>query len=187
MNRFIRAGVPCVALVGVALLLGGAGGNSGCASAPSSNDIQRDTQARVTGEAVREVGVPSIINFREMRQLKDIYELRDQNGLVTYTYLFPEMTGKPIFFCDSIGYGIPYATEFSAGESMQHYSLESSTTTYSGAERLPQAEPNGLFPPSSADGTWVLCREPGGKNVRPQYVEPKVLVTTFPLPGVPTQ
>lgn len=170
-------------LVAVAPLMGAAKtGGSGCTVTEGSNDIQRDRQASMTKEGVMAVGVPAIINFREMRQLKDIYELRDQDGLITYTYTFSEVTGKPSFFCDSIGYGIPYATQYTAGETMQRFSLPSTNDRNSvwGDEKLPQSEPNGLFSPASADGTWVMCKAPDGK-VRPQYVEPKIIVTTYKL------
>lgn len=171
-----------VTLVAVAPLMGAATGG-GCSVEQSANDIQRDRQNAVTKEGAMAVGVPAIVNFREMRQLKDIYELRDQDGLLTYTYTFSEVTGKPTFFCDSIGYGIPYATQYTAGETMQRYSLPATADRGNvwGDAKLPQSEPNGLFPPQSADGTWIMCRVPDGK-VRPQYVEPKVIVTTYKLP-----
>jgi hypothetical protein len=55
--------------------------------------------------------MPAIKNFRERRLLKSILEMRDQEGLTTFTYTYNEMTGQLVFFCDSIGYGIPYATQ----------------------------------------------------------------------------
>jgi hypothetical protein len=179
-----RKTYPLLLLIGLAPLLGGAKG-SGCSAEQSATDIQRDRQNVVTKEGAMAVGVPAIANFREMRQLKDIYELRDQDGLVTYTYTFSEVTGKPTFFCDSIGYGIPYATQFTASETMQRYALPGTRdrTASWGDEKLPQSEPNGLFPPASADGTWVMCKDPGSAKVRPQYVEPKIIVTTFKLPA----
>ena len=90
-----------------------------CAPPPSSSDQQRDRQEKIVAEAAAQVGMPALTNFRELKMVKDIYELRDQTGLVTYTYMVNEFTGKLIFFCDSIGYGMPYATQFSAPVSMQ--------------------------------------------------------------------
>jgi hypothetical protein len=43
------------------------------------------------------------------------------------------------------------------------------------------ADPNGLYTPASADGTWVLCLNPHTKHLEPQYVEPRVIVSTYPL------
>lgn len=163
-----------------------------CAPPPTSNDIQRQQQERILAEGNAEVGMPAIKNFRERKLLKDIYELRDQDGLVTYTYLWNQFNGKLVFLCDSIGYGIPYATQFTAPESVQSYNLGSdvvqgSSTSahdnqqYWGVERLPQADPNGLFSPSNAEGTWVLCKDPNGPTTQPLYIEPRVVVSPFKL------
>jgi len=62
--------------------------------------------------------------------------------------------------CNSIGYGLPYATQYT------HPSL---------------ADPNGLYTPSSAEGTWVLCLNPKTKEAEPQYIEPRIIVSTYPL------
>ncbi len=154
-----------------------------CAPPPTSSDVQRERQEKMVSEGAAQAGMPAIKNWRELKMLKDIYELRDQTGLVTYTYIFAEMTGKITFFCDSIGYGIPYATQFSASESMQRFSIPSSGNAerQHGVQRLPQAEPNGLFTPASAEGTWVLCKDPGSKEVRPTYLEPRIIVSQFKL------
>ena len=55
---------------------------------------------------------------------KDIIELCDQDGLVTYTYLEnmnpvivhgnTSLGGKLTFLGQTIGYGIPYATQFTS-------------------------------------------------------------------------
>ena len=46
---------------------------------------------------------------------------------------------------------------------------------------LPQADPNGLFSPPSAEGTWVMCKDPNSDKVEPIYSEPRIIVSTFPL------
>jgi hypothetical protein len=137
---------------------------------PSSDEKQRQQQEVLLAEGTAQIGMPAIKNFRERRLLKDILELRDQTGLVTYTYVWNELNGRLVFLCDSIGYGIPYATQFTNPE--KHYSA--STT-------LPQADPNGLFSPASAEGTWVMCKDPGGTEVRPVYIEPRIVVSPFKL------
>ena len=157
-----------------------------CEPEQTSNDTQRRQQNRLLDEATAQTGMPALKNFRERKLLKDILEMRDQDALVTYTYLFAEMTGKLQFFCDSVGFGIPYATQFTAPETIQTYNLGSdagSSTRRYGVERLPQADPNGLFSPASAEGTWVLCRDPNGKGgTQPVYVEPRIVVSPFKLP-----
>lgn len=140
----------------------------------SSDQIQKEQQERMLQEGTSQVGMPAIKNFRERKLLKDILELRDQNGLVTYTYLFSEQTGKLIYLGETVGYGIPYATQFTNPEKVAY-------DTAHGYAVLPQADPNGLFSPASAEGTWVLLRDPNGKDVRPVYIEPRIVVSPFKL------
>ena len=83
---------------------------TGC-DEPTSDDIQRNQQERILQEGTASVGMPAITHFREKRLLKDILELRDQDGLTTYTYIVAEQTGELIFLGESIGYGIPSATQ----------------------------------------------------------------------------
>lgn len=143
-----------------------------CDVRQSSDDIQRRQQETILAEGTAQVGMPAIKNFRERKMLKDIIELRDQEGLTTYTYLFAEMTGKLVFLGESIGYGIPYATQFTNPEKLI------GGTSYS---TMPQADPNGLFSPASADGTWVLLKDPNGTEVRPVFIEPRIVVSPFKL------
>jgi hypothetical protein len=138
-------------------------------SCNSSDDKQHEQQEKMLQEGTAQMGMPAIKNFRERKMLKDILELRDQDGLVTYTYIFPEMTGIPRFLCNSVGYGIPYATEYTNPMNPER------------TNPIPQADPNGLFSPASADGTWVLCKDPEGTKVRPVYIEPRVIVSPFKM------
>ena len=143
--------------------------------APSSDEVQRKQQETILKEATAEVGMPALKNFRERKMLKDIIELRDQNGIVTYTYVFNELNGKLVFLGESIGYGIPYATQFTNPEKAEWH-------TNGGWVTLPQADPNGLFSPASADGTWILMKDPNGKDVKPVFIEPRIIVSPFKLP-----
>lgn len=156
---------------------------AGCDSKPSSDDIQEAQQEKILAEGASQVGMPGIHNFREKKILKDIFELRDQTGLITYTYIengfskiVPGQTalaGKFTFLGESVGYGIPAATQFS-----NPAKIEGNSSSY---VTLPQADPNGLFSPSSAEGTWVLLKDPSGPDAKPVYVEPRVLVSPFKL------
>lgn len=145
---------------------------SGC-NEPSSDTIQMRQQESMLMEGTSKVGMPSIKNFRERKLLKDILELRDQEGLTTYTYIVAENTGKFVFVCNSIGYGIPAATQFTNPQKIDFSASHMLT--------LPQADPNGLFSPASAEGTWVMCLDPVLKKASPIYIEPRVIVSTFQL------
>jgi hypothetical protein len=152
-------------------------GTSGCDRDNTSDNIQRRQQSALLLEGTAQVGMPAIKNFRERKILKDILELRDQEGLVTYTYLFNQYTGKLVFFGVTIGYGIPYATQFTNPMKDIYYK-----TSYKHHMALPQAEPNGLFSPASAEGTWVLMKNPNDKGVSPVFIEPRIVVSPFILP-----
>lgn len=147
---------------------------------PSSDDIQHAQQERILQEGTSTIGMPSITHFRERKLLKMIYELRDQADLSTFTYAWSDYRG-PIFVCHSIGFGVPYATQFTNPQKVDRVQHSNG---YYGYYTLPQADPNGLFSPATAEGTWVMCKTPAGK-VEPQYIEPRIIVSTYELEGIP--
>jgi len=150
----------------------------GCVQSPKSSDqVQTQRTEQLAAEAASSVGIPAVKNFREMRLLKDIYELRDQDGLTTYSYVFSEQTGKLTLLCTSVGYALPYATQFSNPSKL----VDGPAAGYD-IFQTPQAEPNGLFMPSSAEGSWVMCLDPTTKTTRAVYSEPRVIVSPFTLP-----
>lgn len=143
---------------------------------PTSDQQQHAQQERSNLEANKQSGFPNIVNFREKKLLKDIYELRDQANFVTYTYVFSEVSGKFTFICTSIGYGIPYATEYTNPQVSIYESNHGYIT-------LPQADPNGLFSPATAEGTWVVCKVPDSAKVTTVYIEPRITTVPFKLPA----
>ncbi|MBI2595227.1 hypothetical protein HYW46_00640 [Candidatus Daviesbacteria bacterium] len=156
----------------------------GCAPAPTPTSDQQQTrqQDKLLEEGTRQTGMPNIVNFRERKMMKDILELRDQEGLVTFTYLenlspivVPGKTalgGKLTFLGESVGYGLPYATQYTNPQRVINPYTSAITT-------LPQADPNGLFSPASAEGTWVILKDPGSNKTGVVYVEPRIVVSPF--------
>lgn len=144
---------------------------AGCDMVPSSDQVQRLAQEKISSQGNAVVGMPAILNFQEKRMMKDIIEMRDK-AIVTYTYIV-DMNGKLHKVCDSIGYGLPYATQYTNPSRVVWESNHSNV--------LPQADPNGLFSPASADGTWIMCKDPNGAKVSPVYIEPRIIVSQFPL------
>jgi hypothetical protein len=144
----------------------------------SSDKIQSVQQEQILQEGSSQVGMPHMKNFRERKEVKDLYELRDQEGLTTYTYVWREYApagqSNFVFLCDSIGYPIPYATQFTNPQKVVHEGANYGLT-------MPQADPNGLFTPTSAEGSWVMCKDPHGTEVKPVYVEPRVIGLPFKL------
>jgi hypothetical protein len=151
----------------------------GCDDVKTSDDVQHVQQEQLLKEATSETGMPAIKNFRERKLLKDILELRDQDGLSTYTYTFAENSGQLQFFCNSIGYGIPYATEYTNPQQITYRNNGGAVSSW---QVIAQADPNGLFAPTAAEGTWIMCSDPIDKTkVRPVYIEPRVVVSPFKL------
>lgn len=144
-----------------------------CKDESSSESIQNKKQEDLNKQAVSSVGMPSIVNFQEKRTLKDILELRD-TALRTYTYTVAEMTGKRIFLCDSIGFGISSATQYTNPQKIAR-------EYQGGAAVIPQADPNGLYSPASAEGTYVMCLNPNTGKPVAMYVEPRIIVSQFKL------
>jgi len=145
---------------------------AGCDQKRSSDSIQRDQQESILKEGTSAVGMPAIHNFREKRLLKMIYEKRDQDGLRTFTYTFNKMTGKPVFFCDSMGYAINDATGFTNPDKV----VRDNGTAFG---TMPQAEPNGLFTPNSSNAYWVMCLT--GDKAEPVFVGTDVIVSPVKL------
>lgn len=140
----------------------------------SSNTVLAQKQEAIMQEANRQVGMPNIVNFTQRKQLKMIQELCDQENLICYAYIVPELTGKPVFLGKCIGFGIPFSTQYTNPEAY--------VRVYSGNYvTLPQADPNGLFMPASAEGTWLMLIDPKTNETHPVYIEPRVLVSPFPL------
>ena len=147
-----------------------------CQQEKSTDQKMKEAQEKVIAQGNSMIGMPGITRFQEKRVLKMIYELRDREKLICYAYIVAEMTGKLIFIGKCEGFGIPYATQYSNPEQIID---EGGTYHY---QTLPQAEPNGLYMPASADGTWLLMLDKTGEP-HPFYCEPRVIVSPFPLDG----
>lgn len=145
----------------------------GCSLTPSSDEVQRNQQETILKEATAQTGMPAITSFYERKQLKRILEIRDRSNFLTYTYVRVPGTGQLKFICRSIGYGIPYATQYTNPQKAQYDRGEIVV--------IPQADPNGLFSPESADATWVLCVNPNGGEPLPHYEENPVSVSVVPM------
>jgi hypothetical protein len=149
---------------------------AGCDERPTSDDRQQAAQEQQLQEGTSETGMPAITNWQERKLMKKVLELRDQSNLVTYTYLFSDMTGKYTYLGQSFGFGLPYATEYTNPQKQEWH-------TNGGYVVLPQADPNGLFTPNSAEGTWILMLDPNNHQPEVQYVESRISTFTFLLPA----
>jgi|ERR1039457_6908613 hypothetical protein len=144
-----------------------------CDHHPSADEIDSQRQEKLQAQGQAQAGLPAITNFQEKKLLKSIYEMRDNEKLICYAYLFNEFQGKLVYLGKCMGYGIPYSTQYSNPEKEEESSEHGYLT-------LPQAEPNGLFMPASSSGTWVMLIDDAG-SPHPVYIEPNVIVSPFKL------
>jgi hypothetical protein len=145
---------------------------------PNTTDrAQTLLQQQSLAQAHEKVGMPAITNWQEKRFMKDLYELRDK-AIATHSYIVNEMNGCLVYLGPSVGYGMPYSTQYSSPES-DIFNVGGSSGVH---HNVPQAEPNGLFMPSSADGTWIMLVDPtDNAKTMPVYIEPRVVVSPFRL------
>ena len=165
---FMKRYIIFLVLISTVLLL---------ASCDLSTDQQQSLQQEQSlQEANKEVGMPAIVNFQERKLAKQILEARDQENLQTYAYLYSQQTGKLIFLWKSIGYWLPYSTQYTNPQVDTYL-----TTSWTAHIVLPQADPNGLFSPPNTNATWVMLIDPTTNKPRPVYIEPDVILSPFPL------
>jgi hypothetical protein len=146
----------------------------GCDIEPTSNQIEAHKQEQELQEMAKQVGMPAISNFREKRILKMVLEMRDQN-ITTYTYSYSDYNGKFRFIGNSIGFPISAATQYTNPQKVERM--------YQGVYvTLPQADPNGLFSPASAEGSYLLMQDPSTKELKVCYFETRVNTLPFKLP-----
>ena len=142
---------------------------------PSSDKLQSRQTEQALKEANSQIGMPAIVNYQERKLFKQILELRDQEKLITYCYLMNEMNGKiGQFLGKGIGYGIPAATQFTNPEKI------AKSYSQGGFAIVPQADPNGLFMPTSTSATWYMLLDKKGKP-HPVYIEPLIIVSPIKL------
>lgn len=147
---------------------------AGCSYSGTSDDKQRAQQEQILQQATDKVGMPNVTNFFERETLRKIIELRDRPDLTTYAYK-EQMNGKFIYVGRAIGFGIPYATQFTNPEKPL------GTSSYE-ASIIKQADPNGLFSPDSAEATWLLLVNEQTNEPEIIYFEPKLVVTQSKMP-----
>lgn len=155
--------VVTVALCSVFLL-----GVSECDN--KTDEKQRKQTEQLVSEAHRQVGMPNITSFQQRKTMKMIYEETDRENLIAYAYIKSDYNGKLTFIGKCIGYGVPFSAQYTNPERYYH----------TGAT-LPQADPNGLFMPTSSSATWLLMIDPSTGKPRPVYIEPEIVVSPFKL------
>ncbi len=131
------------------------------------------TQALMT-QSNDEIGMPDITEFYEKKLAKEIFEKRDDSSLICYVYN-QNRDGQYIYVGKSMGYGLPYSTQYTAPTIDDYRSNGATLTTH-------QADPNALYTADGLSATWLLMvDEETGENYI-MYCEPTIIVTENKLP-----
>mgnify|MGYP003386428240 CR=1 FL=1 len=163
--QFLSLGLPLLILL------------AGCnyPAPPTADQRQAAAQAQSLDAADREIGLPRIVNFAQRKLLKNSYEDMDQT---TLTYVYTQaLDGRFICLGQALGYGVMGGTQFTAPDKPELLG-----NVERGIYARPQAEPNGLFTPSSGAATIVNLINPLNGEAHTALVEPDVVTLPFKLP-----
>lgn len=140
----------------------------------NSDEITSKRQENILMQSTQKIGMPAIRNFRELRMANRILEERDQT-LMTWTYLWSDYHRCFTFIETSVAYPLPYATQRTSPQKLYRWG--------SGRLAMPQADPNGLFSPENAEGTFIEMNNPTKVNETGLvYSEPRISTFPYELP-----
>ena len=140
----------------------------------NSDEITSERQEALLMQSTEKIGMPAIKNFRELRMANRILEERDQT-LMTWTYLWSDYNRCFTFIETSVAYPLPYATQRTSPQKLYKWG--------SGRLTVPQADPNGLFSPAEAEGTFIEMNNPTMTNQTGLvYSEPRISTFPYELP-----
>lgn len=145
---------------------------------PSAEKNQQRQTDQILSEIDRQVGLPNMVNFQQKKLMKMIYELCDKEDLICYAYIKSDYQGKLVYIGKCIGFGVPFSAQYT--NPMKWFN-DPDGSYNAGSIVVPQADPNGLYMPTSSSATWLMMIDPKTNEPRPVYLEPKIVVSPFPL------
>ena len=149
---------------------------SSCAPVQTQSDVENAQQASGVKSITENQPIPDLGGFSfERKMVIDTYNFRN-NPTPTYAYQIT-MSGMIIEICASLGNPIPYSTQLTnpliPTRIYQPGSANTSPIYLEGTVANPEI--TGLYPPATANATWVQCLNPDGSgNVTPVYWEENV-------------
>jgi len=157
-------------LLALAVVMGG------CVEQKSTAEADQTQKTnQILDEINREIGLPNLVNFQQKKLMKMVYELCDKENLICYAYIKSDYQGKLMFIGKCVGFGVPFSAQYTNPEK-----IAAASHGY-GYATLPQADPNGLYMPTSSSATWLMMIDPKTNEPRPVYIEPEIVVSPFAL------
>ena len=127
-------------------------GLSACGGNNSENAAQNaDSTALENNQPL-----PHVTWSQEREGLIDI-ELAEVNDVQTTTFVMHNGDQNPINSCPSIGFGIPDSA------SLSNPLKGTGVSGVSGAIAVGQEDPNGIYAPTSSEGTFTICLDATGQ------------------------
>jgi len=149
---------------------------------PTAETRQTAQTNQILDEINRQVGLPNLVNYQQKKLMKMVFELCDKEDLVCYAYIKSDYQGKLMFIGKCIGFGVPFSAQYT--NPMKIVEADKMIgRDWSGVfpEVIPQADPNGLYMPTSSSATWLMMIDPETNEPRPVYLEPEIVVSPFKL------
>ncbi len=146
---------------------------AGCTDHTSQSEEMEYTE-NLMKQANDEVGQPNITEFYEKKLAKEIFEKRDDSNLICYVYN-QSLDGQYIYIGQSMGYGLPYSTQYTAPTVDEIVSGGYTKTVV-------QADPNGLYTADGLSATWLMMVDDETGETYMMYCEPTIVVTENKIP-----
>lgn len=143
-----------------------------CSQAPSVSEKEQLAQQADTRSLDTNQPIPHY-NFSQIRQTLIDAENISAQGTQTTTFFFQMGDPDPVFTCPSIG--MPVANTAQLSNPDQITGVPSNWG--GGSATIGQEDPNGIYAPSSSQGTYVICVNNGGQKYL-QYWEGDVMSVT---------
>lgn len=125
-------------------------------SACNSNNSENAAQNADSTNLENNQPLPNVTWSQERENLIDI-ELAEVNDVQTTTFVMHNGNQNPISSCPSIGFGIPDSASLSNP-------LKPDSNSGSWADDVVgQEDPNGIYAPTSSEGTFVICLDATGQ------------------------
>jgi hypothetical protein len=170
VNKNLRVSLIAAGMITVSVLCGAAScGGQSAGQSTENKAQQQDEQSLVTDQPVPHY------NYSQIRQTAIDAQTIAANGTQTTSFFFQMGNPDPIFSCPSLGEPVPITAQLTNPN--QVVTQDSQGNGISGSATIGQMDPDGIYAPPAASGTYVICiNDTGAKYL--QYWEGDVMTVT---------
>lgn len=169
-SKSLRASLITAGVIAVSVCCGAAS----CGGQSSGQKAENKAQQQDEASLVADQPVPHY-NYSQIRQTAIDAQDISANGTQTTSLFFLMGNPDPIFTCPSLGEPVPNTAQLTNPQ--QVVTQDSQGNGISGSATIGQMDPNGIYAPSSSEGTYVICVNGSGAKYL-QYWEGQVMTVT---------